>query len=220
MNHQRSYGGMPTDQTLHAVSAGERQRWEAHYRTGQTPWDTRITPPEVVDFWASHPVPPGGLALDLGCGPCTNVAYLAKLGLRVIGFDLSGYALALGLLRLRSDAPELLAKIQLLQADVTRLPIRQREAGYILDIGCLHGLPPDRRRDYAQGVIDNLAAGGHYHLFAFDLRPESDRPAGKPPQGMGEDEVATLFAPALQVIEIVQGRPDRQPCRWYLLRRT
>lgn len=197
----------------------DRQQWEEHYRTGKTPWDTRITPPEVVDFWTNHPVPSDGLALDLGCGPCTNVAYLARLGLRVLGFELAGHALGLGIARLRAEAPALLPKIHLLQADVTRLPVRRRQADYILDIGCLHGLPFEQRRDYAQGVIDNLAPGGYYHLFAFDLLPESDRPAGKPLRGMGEHEVAELFSPALQLIEVLQARPDRQPCRWYLLRR-
>jgi SAM-dependent methyltransferase len=211
---------MATNANLHTGINRERQEWEEHYRSGNTPWDTRITPPEVVDFWTTHPVPPDGLALDLGCGPCTNVAYLAKLGLRVVGFDLTAYALALGLARLRSDAPELLSRIQLLQADVTRLPIRPRQANYILDIGCLHGLPQDRRYSYAQGVIDNLAPGGYYQLFAFDLLPESDRPADKPPRGLGEGEVARLFLPALQIIDVVQGQPGRQPCRWHLLRRT
>jgi SAM-dependent methyltransferase len=208
------------DRNQHTVMTIDRQEWEEHYRSGKAPWDTRITPPEVVDFWTKHPVPPGGLALDLGCGPCTNVAYLAGLGLRVISFDLTGYALALGMTRLRADTPELLSRIHLLQADVTRLPIRRRQADYILDIGCLHGLPTDRRHDYALGVIDNLATGGYYQLFAFDLLPESERPADKPPRGMGENEVANLFSPALQIIEVIQGRPDRQPCRWYLLRRT
>jgi SAM-dependent methyltransferase len=197
----------------------ERQQWEEHYHSGRTPWDTRITPPEVVDFWTTHPVPPDGLALDLGCGACTNVAYLAKLGLRVLGFELTGYALALGLQRLRAETSAFLPKLHLLQSDVTRLPIHQVQAAYILDIGCLHGLPFDRRHDYAQGVIANLAPGGYYHLFAFDLLPANDRPAGKPPRGMGEHEVATLFSPALHIVDILQGRPDRQPCRWYLLQR-
>jgi hypothetical protein len=46
-----------------------RQHWEDRYRTGLTPWDTRITPPEVVQFWQEHAVLPGSLALDLGMLP-------------------------------------------------------------------------------------------------------------------------------------------------------
>jgi SAM-dependent methyltransferase len=196
-----------------------RLHWEERYRTGPTPWDTGVTPPEVVQFWQSHVVPRAGLALDLGCGTGTNVAYLARLGLRVIGFDLAGNALATGRQQLQRTHPALFAQLQLVQADVTSLPARNAQAHYILDIGCLHGLPLEQRPAYAQGVIDNLGPGGYYQLFAFDLLPEAERPADQPLRGMGENEVETLFAPHLAVIEMQQGRPDRQACRWYLLQR-
>lgn len=191
----------------------ERTTWEEHYRTGPTPWDTRITPPEVVQFWQKHPTPAGGLALDLGCGTATNVGYLAGLGLAVVGFDLAANALATGIERLRMDRPDLLPRIQLVQADVTRLPVWQAQACYILDIGCLHGIPAERRPAYVQGVVNNLAPGGYYHLFAFDVSPD------RPERGLRENEVAERFAPALAVIDIQRGNPDRHPCRWYLLQR-
>jgi SAM-dependent methyltransferase len=195
------------------MSTVERTTWEEHYRTGPTPWDTHITPPEVVQFWQEHTPLAGGLALDLGCGTATNVGYLAGLGLTVIGFDLAANALAAGRARLCAERPDLLARTQLVQADVTRLPVRKAQACYILDIGCLHGIPAERRPAYVQGVVDNLAPGGYYHLFAFDV--SSDRPE----RGMGEHEVAERFAPTLTVIDILRGEPDRNPCRWYLLQK-
>ncbi|RIK45141.1 MAG: hypothetical protein DCC55_00365 [Chloroflexi bacterium] len=195
------------------MTTTDRTTWEEHYRTGPTPWDTRITPPEVVHFWQEHRVPDGGLALDLGCGTATNVGYLAGLGLTVVGFDLAATALATGMERLRRDRPYRLPQIQLVQADVTRLPLCQAGACYILDIGCLHGVPAVRREDYVRGVVSNLAPGGYYHLFAFDRSPD------RPDRGMGENEVAERFAPVLTIIDIQRGNPDRQPCRWYLLQR-
>jgi SAM-dependent methyltransferase len=195
------------------MSTVERTTWEEHYRTGPTPWDTRITPPEVVQFWQEHTPPNGGLALDLGCGTATNVGYLAGLGLTVIGFDLAANALATGRDRLCAERPGLLGRTQLVQADVTRLPVCAAQACYILDIGCLHGIPAERRPAYVQGVVENLAPGGYYHLFAFDV--SSDRPE----RGMGENEASERFAPTLEVIDILRGEPDRHPCRWYLLRR-
>jgi len=62
--------------TSHAT---RRAAWEAHYASGNTPWDTQITPPEVQAFWQSDRLAPVGLALDIGCGPGANVRYLAKL---------------------------------------------------------------------------------------------------------------------------------------------
>ncbi len=196
-----------------------RHQWENRYQQGDTPWDTRITPPEVVQFWADHPAPPDSVALDIGCGAGTNVAYLASRGLFAIGCDLAGNALALGLTRLQEKHALLLPSVQFLQVDVTHLPLHNTQAAYILDIGCFHGLAFADRPAYVQSVIENLAPGGYYHLFAFDLLPETEWLPNKPPRGVGEDEIQTRFAPQLQIVEIIHGRPDRQACRWYLLKK-
>lgn len=197
----------------------DRSGWEKHYQEGATPWDTGITPPEVVAFWQSGRLTPTGLALDIGCGPGTNVAYLAGLGLRTIGVDLAGGALTLARSRLRSQPAILQAHTSFVQSDVTALPFRQANACYIVDIGCLHGLLPDQRPAYARGVIANLAAGGYYQLYAFDCLADLVDDPVRRLRGMGETEVETLFAPHLTVVEIQRARPDRYPCRWYLLRK-
>ena len=48
------------------------------------PWDTGITPPELLEFITNH-VP--GSALDLGCGTGTNAITLTKNQWEVIGID-------------------------------------------------------------------------------------------------------------------------------------
>ena len=101
----------------------------------------------------------------------------------------------------------------------SRLPLANAGASYILDIGCLHGLPPEGRQDYAASVLGNLASGGFYHLFAFDQAPDDTGDSGDHRRGMGTDEVADLFTPDLALIEISRGIPDQNPCRWYLLQR-
>jgi len=70
-----------------------------------------------------------------------------------------------------------------------------------------------------QGVLANLAPGGYYQLFAFDLLPETEWTPDKPPRGVADDEVQMRFAPDLQIIERIRGRPDRQACCWYLLQK-
>ena len=199
--------------------SASRLTWEKHYQEGQTPWDTRTTPPEVVAFWASGRLAPAGLAIDIGCGPGTNVAYLAGLGLQVIGVDLAGSALMLATQRLQQQAPALLPRMGFAQADVTGLPFHHANATYMLDVGCLHGLPPEARLGYARGVIDNLAPGGYYQLYAFDCLADLVDDPVRRLRGLGENEVATLFAPDLQLVEVIRARPDRYPCRWYLLRK-
>ncbi len=194
--------------------SGERLHWEERYRAGAHPWDSGVTPPEVKAFWASGRLPPAGLALDLGCGPGTNVAYLARLGLTAVGLELAGPALAMA--ALRHAAQPSLAGAYLVQADVSRLPLWNAGAVYALDIGCLHGLPPERRPAYADGVAANLRPGGYYHLFAFDRTCGDGRRAWR---GLAEGEAAALFNPILELVEMAHGRPDRAPCRWYLMRK-
>jgi SAM-dependent methyltransferase len=196
-----------------------RTRWENHYASGQTPWDTQITPPEVVAFWAAGRLPPVGLALDVGCGPGTNVRYLAGLGLLAIGFDIAHQAVAVGRSRILARAPQLAARAFLVQADVTALPLAGCAASYILDLGCSHGLPPDVRDRFAAAIIANLRPGGYYHLYAFDHVFRAAAESAERPMGMGENEVAERFAPHLEVVEITRAAPDRHPCRWYLLRK-
>lgn len=193
----------------------DRARWDREYLGGTVPWDTGITPPEVRLFWNSRLVEPSGTALDLGCGTGTNVAFLAALGLRVIGFDLSSVALVQARERVSYRAPQRDSCPFLIQADVSSLPIHALGARYILDIGCLHSVPRERRAAYATGVSANLAAGGFYHLFAHDAL----RCSGEPDQtgrGVGETEVADLFSPQLSLSTVHRGQPDPRPCRWYL----
>ena len=64
-----------------------RLSYAVAYRTGRTPWDTGITPPEVVELVDGPSALPPGRALDLGCGTGTNVRYLAVHGWDVVGVE-------------------------------------------------------------------------------------------------------------------------------------
>ncbi|MBP8110606.1 MAG: class I SAM-dependent methyltransferase [Caldilineaceae bacterium] len=187
--------------------------WEERYNSGSTPWDTGITPPEVKTFWASGRLDPkrvaGRYALDMGCGTGTNSAFLARLGLRVLGFDLSHTALTRG--------GPLPATVHLIQSSVGRLPVRGMQAVYVLDVGCLHSLSAETRFDYAKEIVDNLAPGGYYQLYAFD-REETPENVGEW-RWLADHEAEQLFAPHLEIIEIRQATPAPRPCRWYLMRK-
>lgn len=208
---------LATGDALLDAAIAARRRWEARYAEGVTPWDTRQTPPEVVAFWQSGRLPHRGAALDLGCGPGTNVRYLARLGLYAIGVEIAGAPILSALQRLRHETAAVKQRIAFVCADVCALPWASPSFHYILDIGCLHSLPPSVRERYAEGVITSLLPGGYYQLFAFDRGPEEAGDAQSGPVGMAKGEVASLFAGALRMVEEVEARPDRRPCRWYLL---
>ena len=38
-------------------------------------------------------------------------------------------------------------------------------------------------------------------------------------RGMTDNEVEQLFAPTLDLVEVIRGNPDHFACRWYLLQK-
>lgn len=201
---------------MDVTASPDRLRWEERYRSGPRPWDTGVTPPEVDTFWHSGLLPSDGLALDLGCGTGTNSVWLARQGLTVIGVDLALTALQKA--RARVAASDVGGCVHLLQADVCRLPFAELRASYILDIGCLHGLPMELRPAYAAGVKANLAPGGYYHLYTFDRDPATH--PGDGVRGLLRGEAERLFHPEITILVDLAGKPDRLPSRWMLLRKA
>src|SRR5512135_1027524 len=51
---------------------------------GRPPWDSGISPPELLNFISNRPA---GRAIDIGCGTGTNVVTLAQHGWVVTGID-------------------------------------------------------------------------------------------------------------------------------------
>lgn len=221
------------------LSLLNQAHWEQRYDEGVLPWDSGITPPEVVAFWQSNSVPvserQGKFAVDLGCGTGTNVAYLANLGLRVLGVELAGKGLTMAQERLRlhenSAKPSIggptdsvprddrHSRIGLVQASVTALPFDNIDPIYVLDIGCFHTIHPDLRAAYAKDVSALLAPGGYFHLYGFDWIEARANDPDKTPRGFRQTEVADLFAPSLDVVTIEQATANPHPCRWYLLQK-
>lgn len=200
-------------------SLEQQARFEAHYASGPVPWDTQKTPPEVIAFWMSGRLPWTGRALELGCGTGTNVRYLARLGIDALGVDFVIQPLMTAAARVLVAEPRMAPRVNVLLADVTRLPLSGLGAHYVLDVGCLHGVPVESRAGYIEGVLANIAPGGYYHLFGFDSSPELAQSTERIP-GLGDSEVVERFGDRMEVIAIERGRPERHACRWYLLRKT
>lgn len=139
-----------------------------YYR--QPPWDTRITPPEVVEFADQHPP---GRALDLGCGTGTNMIYLAERGWDTVGVDFAPKAIRAARRKVKHAEHKPLFFVD----DVTRPHKVSGQFDLILDMGCFHNLDEHGQEAYLANVARLLAPGGHYLLYVF-FRPsaESARP--------------------------------------------
>ncbi len=185
--------------------------WNERYRQQDVPWDTGVVPPELYELRDNGLLRPPGVALDLGCGTGTNVAFLARLGFSTIGVD---FAL-LALVTARQKAIQSGLSAYFCLGSVADLGFLDVQANFVLDMGCLHSLPPGDRTRYAQSLAQRMVSGGLYLLYGFDF----DAAAQGGPSGFDADEIQLRFSPGF---ELRWKRPSTQgtrPVAWYLLER-
>jgi cyclopropane fatty-acyl-phospholipid synthase-like methyltransferase len=183
--------------------------WEVLYLFKKTPWDTGITPPEIMAVLASGKAPTGR-ALDLGCGTGTNAITLARHGFMVTAIDVSRRAIALAQRKIRSA--QLADRVRLERGDVTLLRrwVAADTIDFAYDIGCFHNLKAEARQRYVAALTTALKPGAIYMLYAFE--PQADR------AGVALDEIAALFDPAYR-LEAMRRGSDRNErgSAWYTL---
>ncbi len=174
--------------------------WDLMYLFKKTPWDTGITPPEIVAMLDSGKVPVGR-ALDLGCGTGTNAITLAQRGFEVTAIDVSRRAI--GLARRKARSAALLDRIRFARGDVTLMRhwALSHSIDFAYDIGCFHSLAAEARRRYVAALTAVLKPGACYMLYAFE--PQADR------AGVALDEIAALFDPAYRLDAMRRGNDDR-----------
>lgn len=101
-------------------------------------------------------LPPGGLALDVGCGPGFDTAVLRAHRLRAVSLD---YSLAM----MRAGRSELGLRLDFVQADMRRLPIRGGVDGVWCCAALLH-LPRADAPHTLRGFFRVLRPGGALYL--------------------------------------------------------
>ncbi len=183
------------------------------------PWDTGITPPEVVEAIEGPNRLPPGRALDLGCGTGTNSLYLARHGWQVVGVDFAARAIRIA----RRKAKQAGVTADFYVADVTRLdlltiqPPFQPPFDLALDIGCFHSLIADERGRYLDGLRRLLRPGARWMLYAFGPR---QRRGGGGTIGIAAAEVQALLQPDFRLERMEGGSdPSGPAAAWYWLER-
>jgi SAM-dependent methyltransferase len=184
--------------------------WLAYLR-GRTPWDTNVTPPELVDTIEGPDALSPGCALDLGCGTGTNVIYLAQNGWKAVGVDFVTTAIRQA--KKKAQAAGMAAHFFV--GDVTRLDRIQGLTGpfdLVLDIGCFHSIPSESRSRYAAGLADQLHPGGCFLLYSWGRGAGHDAKGG-----VSQTEIEAIFAPHLRITRIQRGEEQGWVSAWYWL---
>ena len=124
------------------------------------PWDTGISPPELLEFIQTHSP---GRAIDIGCGTGTNVITLARRGWEVTGVDFAPRAIKIARQKLEQAG----IQARLLVEDATKWQGITGPFDFALDLGCFHGIPQAGKPKYLEGLDRILAPNGFWLMYGF-----------------------------------------------------
>jgi len=170
------------------------------------PWDSGISPPELIEFIQNHPA---GKAIDLGCGTGTNVITLAKAGWQVTGVDFARRAIRIARQKLKKEG----IQADLWVGDVTKLKDSSDVYDLVLDIGCFHGLSEQGKRDYVDQLDRILKPGGFWLMYGFSR--QNPTPAGP---GLAEGDL-DMISTRLNLLSRQDGFDKHErPSAWFLFK--
>jgi cyclopropane fatty-acyl-phospholipid synthase-like methyltransferase len=182
--------------------------FELSYLLRRTPWDTGISPPELIAHLESHPP---GRALDLGCGTGTNVITMALKGWQVTGIDFSWGAIRKAISRARA----LDLQVVLKKGDVTKLTGIEGPFDLALDIGCFHSLTQEGRIDYASNLSRHVRSQGTFLLYTWIRAPEDEGS-----NSLTSDEIRVYFDGAFEIVDVKHGTNRHRESAWFTFRRN
>jgi SAM-dependent methyltransferase len=189
------------------MAALRRFFFELRYLLGRAPWDSGISPPELLAFLETHPP---GRALDLGCGSGTHAITLAQHGWQVTAIDFASGAVR----RARRKARAAGVRVAFLQGDVTDLAAVQGPLDLALDIGCYHGLNATGQARYAAALVPLLRPGGVLLLYGF-LHHNPDDPA----TWLTDEAITRRLGDRFEIVLSTRGIDRDHISVWLTLRR-
>ncbi len=178
--------------------------FELRYIIGNTPWDTGVSPPELLSFLRENPP---GRALDLGCGTGTNAITIHAFGWDVIGVDSSYFAIKRAIEKTMCQAKE----VDFRRLDVSTLKGIDGPFDLILDIGCFHSLSGAARTQYVERLAELINPAGTYMLYTWLSDAEA---AGAP----SREEINTTFSPIFASIKHEFGTDQERSSAWYWMK--
>ncbi|HLO32510.1 MAG TPA: class I SAM-dependent methyltransferase [Anaerolineales bacterium] len=174
---------------------------------GQPPWDTGVSPPELLEFLQKHKP---GRVIDIGCGTGTNVITLARAGWRVTGVDFAPRAIKLAKQKLAQAG----VRAELSVRDATKLEGIDGPFDFAFDLGCFHTIPHPGKTKYLEQLDRILAPNGFWLMYGF---LKSETPDTRP--GLTQAEIS-LLASRLTLLSRQDGYDQRERISaWFLFQK-
>src|SRR4051812_40461898 len=165
--------------------------WEAHYQTGDMPWEKGEPSPGLVDFLAAHPELPRGTVGVPGCGTGHDARAWARAGFNVTGYDLAPSAIKLS--RERTAAAGLTAHFEQGNSLVDK---PSQVFDWVFEHTLFCAIDPGERDRYVEAVLRWLKPGGQYLAVNYMI---SDTDG--PPFGTKREELWKRFSPHFDLIQ-------------------
>ncbi len=183
------------------------RRFLFHYwYFGQPPWDTGVSPPELLDFIQNHKA---GRAIDIGCGTGTNVLTLANAGWNVTGVDFAPRAIKLA----RQKASRTGIQAEFLVRDATTLQGISGPFDLAFDLGCFHSIPDVGKKKYLGQLDSVLARGGFWLMYGFLKTDEAQTGTG-----LAAGDIH-MISSLLALVSRRDGFDRRGPSAWFLFQK-
>lgn len=199
----------------------ERDFWLSRWQEGRLGWHREDINPLIVEHWKSL-----GLAAESRvflplCGKTLDMGYLASLGHRVLGCELSGKAVQEFFAE--ADMPYQTREesefmrhvgngITILQGDVFDLDadLLSGVVG-VFDRGALIALPPTMRKDYVAHLTAVLPEGARILLVTLEY---DQALTDGPPFSVPEREIRDLYAGRFLMTNLVDEETSEIPPRF------
>jgi methyl halide transferase len=172
--------------------------WQAHYESGETPWNRGGPSPALVQWLETHRM--HGSVLVPGCGHGHDLAALAGSGAEeVIGLDIAPGGVAAAQERTGG-----LTNVRVICGDLFTWchAEGQRRFDWVFEHTCFCAIPRERRNDYVAAVAAALKPRAHL-LAVFYLKPwdnGQDQMQG-PPFGSEIEELDARFGADFELLE-------------------
>jgi len=153
-----------------AKQSGRQQEWEQKWsRADYVPmWDADEPPRELLAAMSTESFPREGALLDIGCGTGRISARLAERGYSVTGIDFAPSAIDKA-----EQTHKGVANLKFQVVDACGEPTDLGRFQVLFDRGCLHTIPRELARNYADNVARWAAPEAHYFLL-FKTPPGKD----------------------------------------------
>jgi len=170
------------------------KEWEEIYRErapDRLPWERGVPDPNLVNLIEKGTIAKGRV-LDICSGLGTQTIYLAKKGFEVYGIDISPTAVKMAKKKCGAEG----VTCKLLTADATNLQFPDELFVFVLDRGCFHSIPKEKREAFILGVHRILQKGGKYYMMCFSYR---NRWA---PNRFTKKDIQEYFSKLFKILEI------------------